>query len=576
MLKSFLPVTQAEIDSLGWEQPDIIIISGDAYIDHPSFAAAIIGRWLQQHGYRTAILPQPDWKNPASFEVLGKPRLFFGITSGNMDSMINKYTARHKLRSQDAYSPDGRTDLRPDRATLVYSQIVHSLYKDVPIVLGGIEASMRRLPHYDFWSDKLRNSSLFDSRAHYLVYGMGERAVLQIAQAIADNTETDNIPGTAIISGEPPPDAVILPEYHAEFTKDEFWQMHRIYEQNYRNNSVYQNFAGRWLKLNVPAAPLNVKEMDSLYDLPFTREPHPVYKGQVISAFEQIKTSVTTHRGCFGGCSFCGIGYHQGKSIQSRSKASVIREIKDICCQDYFRGTISDLGGPSANMYGMYCTKDISETCPRASCLYPQICPHLNSDHQPLRKLLQKAATLKDINHVFVASGIRFDLALKDSRYIKEIAEQHTGGLLKLAPEHKSSRVLNYMRKPDFQLYKDFLKLFSACSRQAGKKQTVVPYIIIGHPAATLADTLELAVYLKTENVKLRQIQEYIPLPMTDSALMYYTEKDLQGNKIHVARGREIRLMKALIQWYDPQNRKLIIEALKKAQRTDLFGVFLD
>jgi uncharacterized radical SAM protein YgiQ len=578
MPANFLPASSEELRQSGWDQPDIILISGDAYVDHPSFAAAMIGRWLEYNGYKVAILAQPDWKDPASFTVLGKPRLFFGITSGNMDSMINKYTARKKLRSEDAYSPDGRIDMRPDRATLVYSQIVHSLYKDVPIVLGGIEASMRRLPHYDYWSDKLRNSLLFDSRAQYLVYGMGERAILEIARKLEaePQKQADDIAGTCVLTSKAAADGIVLPEYHSKYSKSEFNEMSSIYEQKYRTRAVYQKFAARWLKLNPPAQALSTPEMDTLYSLPFKRLPHPMYKGKKIAAFEQICNSVTTHRGCFGGCNFCGIGYHQGKGIQSRSASSVLKEVRAIGEQDHFHGSISDLGGPSANMFGMYCRQKIAATCPRSSCLYPEICQHLVTDHKSLQNLLKKAGRLEGVKHLFVASGIRFDLALKSEGYIKQIAENNTGGLLKLAPEHKSSRVLELMQKPEFEQYQEFLQLFGKYSRETGKKQAVVPYIIIGHPGATLEDTIELAMYLKRENVKLRQIQEYIPLPMTTSARMYYTGKDGSGRDIHVAKGRELRLMKALVQWYIPQNRKLVIEALNNAKRRDLIKFFVN
>jgi len=573
----FLPVSKAEFKELGWKQADIIIVSGDAYVDHPSFAPAIIGRWLQHHGYKVAILTQPDWNNPASFTALGAPRLFFGITSGNMDSMINKYTARKKLRSQDAYSPDGKTGMRPDRATLVYSQIIHSLYKEIPIVLGGIEASMRRLPHYDYWSDKLRNSILLDSRAQILVYGMGETAIKSIADALAHDPShiPQNIPGTAITTSDIPDNAIMLPAFQKKFSSDELTKMHVSYEKHYRENPIYQDFAGRWLKLNPPAAPLKTDVMDKIYDLPFMRLPHPQYKGKKIKAFDQINTSVTTHRGCFGGCNFCGIGYHQGKTIQSRSEKSILNEIRAIAKKEYFHGTISDVGGPSANMWKMYCKADISTTCHRTSCLYPDICPNLNTEHAPLRKLLKKAASNPDVEHLFVASGIRFDLALLDLKYVEQIAKDHTSGLLKIAPEHKSPKVLKLMQKPSFDLYPKFIKLFSGFSRKAEKKQAVVPYIIVGHPGATINDTIELAMYLKIEHVHLRQIQEYIPLPMTASALMYYTGKDLSGNEIHVAKGRELRLMKALIQWFIPENRKLVIEALSNIKRPDLINFFL-
>ena len=576
MSQKILPVSKIELRESGWHQPDIILISGDAYVDHPSFAVAMIGRWLEYNGYKVGIISQPDWQDPASFTILGKPRLFFGITSGNMDSMINKYTAQRKLRSEDAYSPDGAIHKRPDRATLVYSQILHSLYKDVPIVLGGIEASMRRLPHYDYWSDKLRNSILFDSRAQFLVYGMGERAVLEIAESLEQNPEVlrDDIAGTCVITGKAAEDGIILPEYHNKYSNNEFTQMSDIYEKNYRTRAIFQKFAGRWLKLNPPAKALSTSEIDTLYALPFTRKPHPVYQGHKITAWEQIHNSVTTHRGCFGGCNFCGIGYHQGKSIQSRSAASVLKELHEITADDDFHGTISDLGGASANMYGMFCREKISATCKRTSCLYPDICKNLSTDSKALQNLLKRAARIPEIKHLFVASGIRFDLALKDKSYIRQIAESHTGGLLKLAPEHKSDKVLNLMQKPGFEMYQEFLKEFSRYSREAGKNQAIVPYMIIGHPGAILADTIDLAMYLKRENVKLRQVQEYIPLPMTASARMYYTGEDLQGNSIHVAKGREVRLMKALVQWYIPQNRKLVIEALNNAGRRDLIKFF--
>ncbi|MCF7919416.1 MAG: YgiQ family radical SAM protein [Candidatus Cloacimonetes bacterium] len=576
-MKQFLPVSRHEIETLGWKQADIIIISGDAYVDHPSFAAAVIGRWLQACGYKVAILPQPDINDPYSFMSLGAPRLFFGITSGNMDSMINKYTAQKKLRSLDAYSPDGRTDLRPDRATLVYSQIVHSLYKDIPIVLGGIEASMRRLPHYDYWSDKLRNSILFDSRAQLLVYGMGESAIKVIADALNDNPALipQDVPGTAVIISKCPQDAIVLPSFQADFSAEDLFKQHLLYEKHYRQHTICQSFAGRWLKINPPAPPLKPQILDEIYALPFARQPHPMYDGKTITAFDQIKTSVTTHRGCFGGCNFCGIGYHQGKSIQSRSVSSILNEIRTITRQDYFRGTISDLGGPSANMWEMACKIGISATCPRTSCLFPEICPNLRTDHAPLLSLLKKAAAIPEIEHLFVASGIRFDLALCDDKYIRQIATEHTGGLLKLAPEHKSPEILQLMQKPSFELYQKFLQIFAAYSRQANKKQAVVPYIIVGHPGAILNHTIELAAHLKRENVKLRQIQEYIPLPMTASALMYYTGKDLSGNPIHIPKGRELRLMKALIQWFLPENRKLVIEALNNAHHSELIKFFL-
>jgi uncharacterized radical SAM protein YgiQ len=564
---NFLSVTKQA------EPFDIILISGDAYIDHPSFGPALIGRYLEAYGYSVGIIAQPV--SDSDFTKLGRPRLFFGISSGNMDSMVNHFTAQKKIRSEDAYSPNGKTGLRPNRATIVYSHKIKSLFKNVPIVIGGIEASLRRIPHYDFWSDKVRNSILLDSKADILVYGQGEKTILEIAGNITDGVP-DSIRGTAVISKTIDDDnGVSLPEFSKQLDKEDFLDMTNIYEDNFRTNNLYMKFQNRYIKHNRPAKPMTQKEIDFVYDLPFTRLPHPQYKGKKLPAFEQIKNSITSHRGCFGGCNFCAIGNHQGKTISSRSIDSVKKEVSKVTKTTGFNGTISDVGGPSANMYGMFCKKNISEICPRNSCIYPNICPNLEHSHKPNVQLLKRCDNIEGVNHLFVASGIRFDIALNEPQYISQIAEKHTGGLLKLAPEHTNDKVLHHMFKPSFEQYSDFVKKFFAESRRLDKKQFVVPYIIVGHPGSTLKETLKMAVFLKKNNIKLKHIQEFTPTPMSISTMMYYTGKDLSGKELNIPKGREIKLQKALVQWFIPNNKKYIIEALKRIKRTDLLNFFL-
>lgn len=562
----------------GWNQLDIIIITGDAYIDHPGFGAAIIGRWLEAHGFRVGIIPQPDWHTNSDFQALGRPRLFFGVTAGNMDSLVNHYTAQKKIRSNDAYSPGDQAGLRPDRATIVYTQKLRELFKGVPVIIGGIEASLRRIPHYDYWSDKVRNSLLFDSKADLLVYGMAEIPVLFIAQQLAEGKsirEISRVPGTVEICRDPQdPDGLILPEYHPDFSREEFYRLNLDFFRYQSTKTLYQAFSGRWLRHNPPVDPLTTQEMDRIYALPFIRLPHPRYQGKKITAYEQIKGSITSHRGCFGGCSFCALTVHQGKAVQSRSPRSILQEVDALTELKEVHGIITDIGGPTANMYGIYCRKKIERDCPRDSCLYPDICPNLHIDFGTQKKILRQARASSGVKNVFLASGIRFDLALLDHDYIREIALHHTGGLLKLAPEHKSRQVLKLMNKPEFAKYVEFVEIFQQFSLQAGKQQFVVPYIIVGHPGSTLQDGIELAVYLKQHNIRLQQVQEFTPTPMTLSTMMYYTEMDGEGRKIPVPRGREVRLQKALVQWYEPANRKLVIEALTGAGRKDLIRYF--
>jgi len=577
-MKNFLPTSKKDLKNRGWKQLDIIIITGDVYVDHPSFGPVIIARSLEAEGFKVGIISQPDWHKDDDFKKLGKPRLFFGISSGNMDSMINHYTAMRKIRSEDAYSPSGKSGLRPNRATIVYTQKIRLIYKNIPVIIGGVEASLRRIPHYDYWSDKLRNSILFDSRADILVYGMGERSINTIARRLDDGEKINflnDIPGTVVL-GKKINDTVELPEYYSNFTKNDFVIMYKTFWENFRDKVLIQKFVKGYLIHNPPAKPLSTAELDKIYDLEFMRQPHPDYKGKKIPAFTQIKDSVTAHRGCFGGCHFCAIGSHQGKTIRSRSINSITKELKSISAEPNFKGTISDIGGPSANMYGMSCKLGISETCKITSCLYPEICPHLETSHLEQKKLLTEVRKIRKINHTFISSGIRFDLALKDIDYIKTVAKYHTSGLLKLAPEHISPEVLNYMNKPSIKLYERFYDIYSSYCEKIGKKQYIVPYIIVGHPGSSLKETINLAVYLKKNGIKLKQVQQFTPTPMSQSTMMYYTGLDLDGKKISIPKGREVRLQKALVQWFVPQNRKLIIEALKNAGRKGLLDFFLD
>ncbi len=567
----FLPVNKAEMKRLDWERCDVILVSGDAYIDHPSFAAALLGRFLVSKGYRVGIIPQPDWKNPETFKALGEPAICFGITAGNMDSMINHYTAQKKKRSEDAYSPDGKVGMRPDRATIVYTSALKAIYKRTPIIIGGIEASLRRVPHYDYWSDKLRNSILFDSKADILIYGMGERPLLDVVNYIASGSPIADmeVNGTVTISATS--SDKLLPEFSDCKEGKNFLKMHRMFEEHYRTSTIYQKFGNRYLKHNPPAEPLSKQEMDDLYNLPFSRKPHPMYGKAKFKAFDQIKESVTSHRGCFGGCSFCAIGAHQGKSISSRSQKSIVDEVKTISKQQYFHGTISDIGGPSANMYDMSCRLGISQTCKRLSCLYPDICPNLNYSHKPNIELLKAANNVPGVKHLFVASGIRFDLAVMDRKYTRQIAEKHIGGHLKLAPEHAVDSVLQVMQKPSSESYLYFCEKFQKISKECGKKQMVIPYLIVGHPGTTLKDAVKLALFLKENNIRPEQIQEFTPTPMSVSTTMYYTGLNyFTGKPIHVPKGREVRLQKALAQWFVNSNKKLVQEALKKAGMSHL------
>jgi len=527
----------------GWSVCDIILISGDAYIDHPSFGVPIIARTLEAAGFRVGIIAQPDWHNDADFMALGAPRLFFGISSGNMDSMVNHYTAQRRLRSDDAYSPQGKSGKRPDRAVMIYTNIIKRLYKGIPVLIGGVEASLRRVAHYDFWQNKVRNSILADSKADLLIYGMAEHTITDLAQKMNAGkhiSELNDLPSTVCFckeAGEPR-----LPDADQCGDKNTFHLMNRVFYDNYATKALFQLNGGRWIKHNPPAPALPGKELDRIYSLPFMNAPHPIYGDQRIPAWEQIKQSITSHRGCYGGCNFCAIAVHQGRRIQSRSAVSIIAEARKL------KGTISDVGGPSANMYGSYCKLGFPDSCPRRSCIFPEICPNLVLDHEAQLHLLDAISKLPDIKHVFIASGIRHDLVLGNKRYIKAIATKYTGGRLKLAPEHSAPNVLKLMGKPPIERFEAFSKEYFEELRSSGLKRQIIPYIIIGHPGTTMEDAIALKHWLEKHKIHVEQVQEFTPTPMTISTCMYYTGLDFEsGSPIHIPSPGEIRKQKELI-----------------------------
>ncbi|MBN1878482.1 YgiQ family radical SAM protein [bacterium] len=590
-----LPMTMAEMHELGWDSCDVIIVTGDAFVDHPSFGAAVIARVLEAHGFRTGIIAQPDWQSADAFRILGRPNLFFGVTSGNMDSMVNRYTADNKPRSDDAYSPDGRGGLRPDRSVLVYTQRCHEAWPDVPVVIGGIEASLRRTTHYDYWSNKLRRSVLLDSKADILVFGNGERQIVDIAFRTAAGElprDIHNIPGTAVVM---PPDAdhlpatdrrlVELPSHEAIVSSSEklLEADRRVRMETHPESApvLIQRTGNRMVRINPPALPLTTAELDAVHELPYTRLPHPAYGDSRIPAWEMIRHSVIILRGCFGGCAFCSITLHEGRLIQSRSEASILREIADIRDRaPGFTGIISDLGGPTANMYRMGCSDpSLERVCRRLSCLYPSICRNLNTGHESLLSLYRRARGVEGVKKVLVASGVRHDLALKSKQYIRELTQHHVGGYLKLAPEHTQPEPLAAMLKPGVELFDRFRDLFKEFSKDAGKEQYIIPYFIAAHPGTTSDDMLELALYLKKNGFRPDQVQTFLPLPMTLSAAMFATGKNpLQQGKngysrIEVPSGLNLRRVhKAFLRWHDPENWPLLRRILTEMGRADLIG----
>jgi uncharacterized radical SAM protein YgiQ len=592
----FLPTTREEMALRGWDELDILIVSGDAYVDHPAFGPILIARFLEGRGFKVGIVAQPKWDSPADIARMGRPRLFVGVSAGNLDSMLNKLTAQKKTRSEDQYSPGGEPNMRPNRATLVYANLCRQAFPGLPVVLGGIESSLRRIAHYDYWSDSVRRSMLLDAKADLLVFGMGERPAWEIAKRLAAGETVDqltDIRGTAHVkknrrAWEPlAADAskfvadkklVVLPSYE-EVVKDKaaFARMSKMfqYETNPHNGRpILQPHGDEAVYFNSPAEPLSENEMDGLYDLPFVRAPHPSYT-LPIPAFNTVKDSIVTMRGCFGGCTFCSITEHEGRIIQSRSEESVLREVRQLSRMSGFSGVLTDLGGPTANMYKMTCKDEkIESSCRRLSCVHPGICENLVTDHEPLIQLMKKVRSEKGIKRVFIASGVRYDLAERSPEFIEELAKHHTGGQLSVAPEHNESGVLDKMKKPGIASYERFAQAFCSASEKAGKEQYLVPYFISGHPGSTLKDAVSLAVYLKNNDMRPRQVQDFIPTPMAIATTMFYTGTDpLTGEPVYTARDmREKRMMKALIFYWDPQHWPLAREALKKCGRSDLIG----
>lgn len=577
MLTDFLPTTKKELELRGWDYVDVVLFSGDAYVDHPSFAAAVIGRTLEAQGLRVAIVPQPDWRGDfRDFTKLGRPRLFFAVSAGCMDSMVNHYTANRRRRSDDAYTPDGRAGMRPDYCTITYAKIIKRLYPDVPLVIGGIEASMRRLTHYDYWSDTLMPSILVDSGADLLVYGMGEKPMIELVASMRSNQALPtDIPQTAYLSDTKP---VVCLELHAH---ERCLHDKRVQAENFRHieeqsnsmqaETLVQQVGERYVVVNPPFPPMTTEEIDASFDLPYTRLPHPKYKGKTIPAYDMIRFSVNLHRGCFGGCAFCTISAHQGKHIASRSKESILREIEKIAQLPGFKGYLSDLGGPSANMYAMR-GKDLSlcARCKRPSCIQPGRCPNLNVDFAPLLDIYRSVSALPYIKKAFVSSGVRYDL-LSDE-YARCLIRHHVSGRLKVAPEHTSSRVLRLMRKPSFECFEEFRVFFDKVNREAGLNQQLVPYFISSHPGCTIEDMAQLALLTKRMNFQLEQVQDFTPTPMTLSTEMYYTGLEpYTMEPVYVARSREDKLaQRQFFFWYKPEYRQTIRKVLEKIHRPDL------
>ena len=564
-LKAYLPTTKKELQLRGWDEVDVIIFSGDAYIDHPAFGAAVIGRVLEHAGYKVAIVPQPDWRGDhRDFTKLGRPRLFFAITAGSMDSMVNHYTAAKRLRSDDAYTPDGKAGMRPDYCTITYSNILRQLYPDVPIVIGGVEASMRRLTHYDYWSNQLKPSILVDSKADILVYGMGEKQVVEIARCLEfrgrcatgrpEAYSLEDIPQIAYLTKNNPTQPYTTlhhttPHYITLHSHEEAVKSKRMHAENFRlieteSNKInaaiiIQRVGNQYVVVNPPYPTMTTEELDAIYDLPFQYHPHPKYKGKHIPAYEMIRFSVCMHRGCFGACSFCTISAHQGKQIASRSQANILRQIDKLKDLPEWKGYLSDLGGPSANMYGMH-GKDMTlcEKCARASCLHPTICKNLNQDFAPLMTIYKQVDRLPYVKKAFVGSGIRYDLMSEE--YGKELIEKHVSGRLKVAPEHTSSEVLKLMRKPAWEEYEKFHRFFERINQQAGLRQQLIPYFISSHPGCRNQDMQDLAEKCKRLNYRPEQVQDFTPTPMTLATTMFYTGLNpYTMEKVYVARTKE-------------------------------------
>ena len=596
-LTDFLPTTKKELELRGWDDVDVILFSGDAYVDHPSFGAAVIGRSLEAAGFRVAIVPQPDWHGDfRDFKKLGRPRLFFGIAPGCMDSMVNKYTANRRLRSEDAYSPDGRHDMRPEYPTIVYSKILKQLFPDVPVVLGGIEASLRRVTHYDYWQDQLKKCILCDAGADLLIYGMGEKPIVELAKRLDSGIsirDIRDIPQTVFLArkeeipGGIREDDLVL-HSHEECLKNKRAQAENFRHIEEQSNMMHaqrllQGVDGRYTVLNPPYPPMTTEELDASFDLPYTRQPHPKYKDKRIPAYDMIKFSVNIHRGCFGGCAFCTISAHQGKFISCRSKESILKEVKQVMEMPDFKGYLSDLGGPSANMYGMSGrNKNACEKCRRPSCIHPQICPNLNTDHSKLLEVYHAVDALPGIKRSFIGSGVRYDLLLYRSKdeasnraaqeYTRELITRHVSGRLKVAPEHTSERVLYLMRKPSFQQFYDFKRIFDRINREENLREQIIPYFISSHPGCKEEDMAELAVITKQLDFHLEQVQDFTPTPMTNATETWYTGYDPYTlEPIFSAKTPRDKLaQRQFFFWYKPEERRNIEQSLRRIGRPDL------
>ncbi len=608
----FLPMSRAEMDELGWDSCDVILVTGDAYVDHPSFGMAIIGRLLEAQGFRVGIIAQPDWQSAEPFAVLGKPNLYFGVTGGNMDSMVNRYTADKRLRHNDSYTPGGEGGKRPDRSVIVYAQRCREAFKDVPIVLGGIESSLRRIAHYDYWSDKVRRSILADAKGDILLYGNAERAIVEVTHRLAKGAapaDLDDIRGVALLKPAVPegwtelhaddldasdegaraagPMAVIrLPSYEqVESDKESYSRASRVLhrESNPGNaRPLVQKHGDRELWVTPPPIPLTTPEMDGVYELPYARAPHPSYGDAKIPAWDMIRFSVTIMRGCFGGCSFCSITEHEGRIIQNRSEESVLQEIGNIRDKTKgFTGIISDIGGPTANMYRIACKDTKTEAlCRKPSCVYPDICPNLNTSHDSLIQLYRKAREIPGIKKVMVASGVRYDLAVKSPAYIKELVTHHVGGYLKIAPEHTEAGPLSKMMKPGIGAYDRFKQLFDQAAKQAGKEYFLIPYFIAAHPGTTDLDMMNLALWLKKHKYRADQVQTFLPSPMALATAMYHSgsnplrpiRRGVSESVDAIKSLRQRRLHKAFLRYHDAENWPILREALKSMGRADLIG----
>src|SRR4051812_47796722 len=580
-----LPASRAEMEARGWTEVDVVFVTGDAYVDHPAFAMAILGRVLEAAGFRVAILSQPDWRSADPWRQFGRPRLFFGISAGNMDSMINHYTANKKVRNDDAYSPGGRIGLRPDRATMPYCQRAREAFPGVPIIAGGVEASLRRLAHYDYWSDIVRRAIMLDAKADLVVFGMGEHQIVEIARRLAGGQSVKDLRdmrGVAFALGAsetPPAGAITLPTFEeVKADKRKFAQATKVIHQEtnpLNARTLVQYHDRQAIVCNPPALPISQDDMDRVYGLPYTRRPHPMYKGKRIPAYEVVKDSVTIMRGCFGGCTFCSITAHQGRIIQSRSQDSVLAELKQMGQDPRFSGVVSDIGGPTANMYQMRCTRpEVEAKCKRLSCVHPTICKLLGTDHGPLVQLMKQSREVPGIDKVFVASGIRMDLAQKSPEYMEELAKHHVGGHLKVAPEHTDANVLRLMKKPNSDDYAGFAEAFEKASKKAGKKQFLVPYYIASHPGSDLSAMIDLAVFLKQNGYKPDQVQDFIPAPFDIATCIFYTGIDpFTGEEVYVAKGlRDRKMQRALMQFFKPENYFMVREALLKAGRGGPIG----